>query len=82
MLRYIFRSTDISINVFSNVISEPGKNLIPKILKEFHDTPMSGHSGFHRTYKRIRSHYKWNNMKLDIANYIKTCDSCQKNVMS
>lgn len=79
MIRYIFRGTDIVINVFLNIITEPDKETISKILEEFHDNPIGGHSGFHRTYKRIRSTYKWTNMKTDIANYIKTCENCQRN---
>jgi His(2)-Cys(2) zinc finger./Integrase core domain. len=79
MLRYIFKGTDIIVRIFSDVIKEPTKDQILTILKEYHCSPVSGHSGFHRTYKRIKENYKWSNMKRDIATFIKNCESCQVN---
>ncbi|KAJ8938054.1 hypothetical protein NQ314_011621 [Rhamnusium bicolor] len=57
----------------------PNPEDIPKILQENHSNPTSGHSGFHRTYTRIKQVYKWNNMKKDVKYFIKQCVSCQKN---
>ena len=79
MIYYIFCKTKISISVFCITIREFYNDFVPKFLKEFHDVPTSGHSGFYRIYKRIRGSYKWKNMMKDIANHIKTCDRCQKN---
>jgi hypothetical protein len=78
MLRYIFRSTFMQINVY-----KPPKSLISKndqidILKEFHDDPLGGHQGITRTYKRIKAFYNWKGMKTTISEYIKSCESCQK----
>ena len=28
-----------------------------KIMKEYHDNPLSGHKGFYKTYKKIRERY-------------------------
>lgn len=79
ILRYIFKNTSIHIKICHNSLIEPAHSEIPVILKEYHCNPSSGHTGFHRTYNRIKQFYKWNKMKLDIKNFIKQCDSCQKN---
>lgn len=79
MIRYVFRNTDIKVSVYQNLILNPSAEEIPKILEEYHSNPSSGHSGFHRTYNRIKERYKWHNMKKDINKFIKTCESCQKN---
>lgn len=79
MIHFLFRNIKIKIIIHNNKIVIPNSDDIPIILKENHDDPHSGHSGFHRTYKRVKLQYKWPNMKTDIAKYIKTCESCQRN---
>jgi hypothetical protein len=32
-----------------------------------------------KTYKAIKAHYLWANMKREIENYVKQCRSCQVN---
>lgn len=51
---------------------------IPTILAEFHASPMGGHSGFFRTYKRIAV-FQWEGMTKDIRNFIAQCTICQQN---
>ena len=51
---------------------------IPKVLKEFHDSVVGGHSGFFRTYKRISSILFWEGMKRDIQKYVQECEVCQR----
>lgn len=79
ILRFIFRSTKIEVNIYNRLISIPDPDQIPIILTENHSNPTSGHSGFHKTYNRVKQNYKWKNMKSDIKNFIKKCESCQKN---
>lgn len=52
--------------------------LIPSLLAEFHDTPMGGHSGFTKTYKKLAGNFFWKGMKQHIMSYIRRCDTCQK----
>lgn len=52
---------------------------IETILHEFHDAPLGGHVGAKRMKKRISTIFSWKNMKRDVENYVKQCDSCQKN---
>lgn len=77
---FVFRNTNIKITVCSDeMITNIPREQIPIILKENHSNPISGHSGYHRTYDRIKQRYKWKHMKKDINQYIKSCESCQRN---
>lgn len=57
----------------------PKQEEIEEILFEFHDAPLGGHVGAKRMKKRIGTLFTWPNMTRDIDNYVKQCDSCQKN---
>jgi hypothetical protein len=48
------------------------------LLHEYHDAPLAGHLGRVRTLKALQSHYGWPNMKKDVADYIASCDVCQR----
>jgi hypothetical protein len=54
-------------------------SLIPTILEEFHSTPQAGHSGFYKTYRRIAANVYWSGMKNTIQDFVKSCDTCQRN---
>ena len=41
-----------------------------KIMKEYHDNPLSGHTGFYKNYKKIRERYSWKGLKKDIIKYV------------
>lgn len=78
MIKFIFPSNSIKfLNI--NKIVPNNREEIQIILKECHDSKLSGHCGFNRTYSRIKDRYYWSTMKRDIRNYIKTCHSCQLN---
>nr|XP_034194813.1 uncharacterized protein LOC117611033 [Osmia lignaria] len=52
---------------------------IQNILKENHDSKLSGHYGFNKTYAKVKEQYFWPSMKPDIRKYIQSCHSCQMN---
>jgi len=52
-----------------------------KILYEFHDSPVGGHTGMNKTYRAIKSQYSWPNMRREVEEYIKQCRGCQVNKM-
>lgn len=83
-VRNIFRFLSNSLHINIELINKKRKILtdpedIKQILKDYHNSPVGGHQGFQRTFRRIQLEYSWKNMFKDIAKYIKTCDSCQKN---
>ena len=56
--------------------------VVPKIYRNdilslAHDLPMSGHMGVSKTYNKILNHFFWGKMKQDVAEYCKSCHSCQ-----
>lgn len=70
----------------NGVLCYKGKMVLPKssifvplLLKEFHDSPISGHGGYLKTYKRISGEFFWEGMRLDIKKYVATCPLCQQN---
>lgn len=52
------------------------------LLQENHDTPISGHLGYDKTYQRIASRYYWPKMAISIRRHVLTCDGCQRNKAS
>jgi hypothetical protein len=54
-------------------------NLKSTVLSELHATPTAGHSGFTKTYDRVKCSFFWDGMKQDIRNFVAKCDVCQCN---
>lgn len=50
-----------------------------RVLREAHDSPMSGHFGYKKTISTVSRLYWWPGMKTQVANYVATCDACQRN---
>lgn len=48
-------------------------------MREFHDSPIGGHSGYLWTYKRLVGLFYWDGMRRDIQAYVSACDVCQRN---
>ena len=42
-----------------------------KILKEIHDSPIGGHAGINRRYRKLKQFTNWLGMKSDVVNYIR-----------
>ncbi|KAL6331615.1 hypothetical protein AAG906_011555 [Vitis piasezkii] len=62
----------------NRIVVPPGSPLIHLLLREFHDTPMGGHSGILRTYKRLSQQFYWPSMRRSVHQYVAACDVCQK----
>ena len=45
---------------------------------EAHDTTTSGHLGTDKTFQRLSLLYYWPGMFKDVANYVRSCKTCQK----
>jgi hypothetical protein len=49
------------------------------VLSELHATPTVGHSGFTKTYDRVKHSFFWDGMKQDIRKFVPECEMCQRN---
>lgn len=75
------------INLRNNLVYWKGTRLyIPnddklraKIFHECHDTPISGHLGTAKTTELITKYFYWPGIQEEIKQYVKTCNSCQRN---
>jgi len=62
-----------------------GKAYVPReealkaeIMKICHDDPLAGHFGQEKTLELVARKYYWPSMRLDVREYVKTCDVCQR----
>lgn len=46
------------------------------ILKQLHESPIRGHSGFHKTLQRVKADFYWQGLRSFVRNYVKECDIC------
>ncbi|GJV04248.1 ty3-gypsy retrotransposon protein [Tanacetum coccineum] len=60
------------------VIPPKSRDLINKLLVEFHFSTLGGHAGFLCTYARIATYFFWQGMRWDIRNYIRPCQIYQR----
>lgn len=51
---------------------------LKRILYEYHDGATGGHFGRDITIARIRQKFWWPSIWKDVADYVKTCDTCQR----
>jgi hypothetical protein len=56
-----------------------GSGLKKKILATVHDSPLAGHQGFFKTYRKIRERFSWKGLKHDVMRYNSECVTCQQN---
>ena len=49
------------------------------MLFELHATSTVGHSGFTKTYDRVKRSFFWDSMKQEICTFVDECDVCQRN---
>ena len=57
----------------------PNSSLRQKTMHAAHDSPLSGHQGFLKTYRQIRERFSWKNLKGDVLRHIQECRVCQRN---
>jgi hypothetical protein len=53
------------------------KELKAKILHEAHESAYSIHPGGYKMYHDLKATYWWYGMKIDVAEYVALCDTCQ-----
>ena len=50
-----------------------------KIIQASHDSPLSGHQGFLKTYRQIRERFSWKGLKGEVMQHVRECSICQQN---
>ena len=61
-----------------SILVPDDKQLRAAILRCIHDAPTSGHLGIQKTYDRLIASYHWPNQWLDVAEYVRSCEICQR----
>ena len=56
-----------------------GRDLRQEIFSQNHDSRIAGHFGQFKTADKIKANFYWPNMDQDIEEYVRSCDSCQRN---
>ncbi|KAH0603046.1 uncharacterized protein H6S33_008050 [Morchella sextelata] len=67
----------------SNEATHDGRWVVPgyavrQVIEDHHDRPVAGHLGRDKTLELIDRNYWWPGMSTDVANFVKTCDVCQR----
>ena len=74
-----YRVIDEIIYYRDRVFLTVGSQLKKKILQASHDSPLSGHQGFTKTYQAIRERFSWKGLKEDVLQHIRECEAFQRN---
>ena len=68
------------------IMYKEGKMYVPKddilrveIIRLHHDTPVGGHGGQWKTVELVTQNFWWPGVTKKMKQYIKGCDSCQRN---
>lgn len=56
--------------------------LVIQLLKEYHDSPIGGHSGEFKTYQRMAQEWFWCGMQNAVSKYVHACQTCQQQKQS
>ena len=52
------------------------------ILLECHDAKVAGHFGQYKTLEKVRSNFFWAKMEDEVRDYVRSCDTCQRDKAS
>ena len=72
--RYLVRGDNL---LYKGRLAIPAhSSLTTKFLRLFHESPIGGHSGFLKTYQRLKQQLYWKGMKGDVKRYVSVCQVC------
>ena len=60
--------------IYQIVVPSPYRK---EILEMAHELPIAGHLGINKTQDRILQHFFWPKLRYDVAQFVKTCHTCQ-----
>lgn len=61
------------------LLLDPNSDFVITIIREHHDLPQAGHSGFLKTLQRLKKVCYWSGMKKAVRAYVQECEICQRN---
>ena len=64
------------------VVIPASSTLVQKLLSEYHDSPVGGHSGEFKTYQRLAQEWFWCGMRKAVSKYVQSCQTCQQQKVS
>jgi hypothetical protein len=50
-----------------------------RILRTTHNSPLAGHQGYLKTYRKVRERFTWNIIKGDVLRNVRECMTLQQN---
>ena len=56
----------------------PESTLKRKIIQASHDSPLSRHQGFLKTYRQIRERFSWKGLKEEVMQHIRECSTTNR----
>ncbi|KAL5815901.1 hypothetical protein ACOSQ3_024279 [Xanthoceras sorbifolium] len=74
--RYKINNSLVYYKSYLYVPDVPG--LRHEILAHFHESKEGGHSGWLRTYMKIKHFFYWEGLKSEVKKKVMECDTCQK----
>ena len=74
-----FRVMDEVIYFKDRIFLTESSKLKEKILHTSHDSPLSGHQRFTKTYRAIRERFSWRGLKEDVLRHVRVCEVWWRN---
>nr|XP_012151327.1 PREDICTED: uncharacterized protein LOC105663898 [Megachile rotundata] len=79
LLKQIFNNSEYVITLCAGEVEVPLRSRRSQIIQEYHDSVVGGHRGSYKLYQLIRERFYWPGMAKEIAEFVRSCPSCQKN---
>ena len=76
-IREIFVGQSVTFTICSGEVQTPPPAERGNVIREFHSSLTGGHKGVTKTYRRVRERFYWSDMRRDIQDFIRACQSCQ-----
>jgi Integrase zinc binding domain len=76
---------ELPFEVRGGMLYNDGKLCVPMgklritLMHDAHDSIVAGHLGIDKTIASISKRFEWGGMSKDIAEYVRSCDRCQRN---
>jgi hypothetical protein len=74
-----YRVIDDIIYYKDRIYLVPESQLKDKIMHATHNSPLAGHPGYLKTYRKIRERFTWKGLKTDVLRFVRECNICQQN---